>query len=527
MNIERLILNKLLTNEIYARKYFSFLKNEYFTNELVGNSYKYYNDIYIIYRDHFEKYDNIPLIDDMILHLKDYVKYENRNDYTEIMDGIKKEIMITYNYNKVIEDKLLFDKTEKWIKDCELEIAIRKSIDIYEQDSRTSDDNSLIADMITQAIGVSFDEDLGTEFTDLDRLKPSKNDGTKIPFLSNTLNILTNGGAETKAINIIAMAQNGGKTRFMCWLAQGYIKQGYDVLYITMEMAENKIYNYVDSAFFELDITKSDDVDIREYKYNKLKECKSRVKDGKLGRLVVKKFPIKSIHAIDIKNYINRLRLVKNFKPKVVFVDYLQIIKSFKAGRLALDKTHHIYGETCIELRSVAEDYDLCMWTASQFNKDGANTNNFDAYNLKGSTDISNNADFMLGGYASEENLKDGIVQFGVMKTRYNIKTFMKDFTMGLNEKEMRFYDLIKYGDYDNISNTDKKNDIYIPLSSKVLKKSDKEILRIAQNKKHNEKNKSVTVDSESVIIDNSVLSDDENLVTPFDEFDENRGFYD
>lgn len=481
MNIERLILNKLVSNEVYARKYFSFLKPEYFTNEIVDDNYRYYNDIYIMYREHFEQYDGIPLYDDMLLHVRDYTRYDNRNDFEEIMSGIKKEIDRIYRYNKSIEDKLLFRKTESWIRDKELEIAIRNSIEIYEKDDRTSEDSSHIADMITRAIGISFDEDLGTEFIDIERLKPSKNDGTKIPFASKTLNVLTNGGAETKAINIIAMAQNGGKTRFMCWLAQGYIKLGYDVLYITMEMAENKIYNYIDSAFFELDITKSDNEDIRQYKQKKLEECKEKTQKGKMGRLLVKKFPIKSIHALDIKNYINRLRLVKNFKPKVVFVDYLQIIKSYKAGRLPLDKTHHIYGEITIELRGVAEDYDLCMWTASQFNKDGANTNNFDAYNLKGSTDISNNADFMLGGYASEDNLKDGIVQFGVMKTRYNLKTFMKDFTMGLNEKEMRFYDLIKYEDCDTISDN---IDIFIPKSQKNETLSIKERKRLKDVRK-------------------------------------------
>lgn len=439
MDVSKLVINKLFKDELYARKYVLYINKDYFEEDEK-------RDIVEIYLKYFREYDNIPSEDDMILLINNFQKYDNFKDRDEKIENIEKVFDECFNYNKKIDIRLLNLETQKFIKDSKLEEAIHKTIDLYEEkDKDDSRDNvKKCAEFINEAVGLTFDEDLGLDFDDLSRFDIKEQGGEKIPFYDcNTLNMLTRGGAERKSINIIAMGTNGGKTRFLTWLAQGYVKQGYNVLYVTMEMPEWKIYRYIDASYFEIDIDTNNKKDVIEKKKKIISERKKNKE--KNGSLKVKKYPSRTITALEIRNFINKVRLQKKIDYDIVIVDYLQIMLSYKTNNLSLDKTHQIYGEVTIELRNIAEEYNCMVWTGSQFNRDGANSNDFSTYKLKGSTDIDNNSDFILGGYSSNDDLENNIVQMGTIKTRYNKKSEMNEFTLGINEPEMRYYDIGKY----------------------------------------------------------------------------------
>lgn len=282
------------------------------------------------------------------------------------------------------------------------------------------------------------------------------------------------------SLNIIAMGTNGGKTRFLTWLAQGYIKEGYNVLYVTMEQKPKKIYRYIDASYFEIDIDSNLKKEIKEKK----KETIKQLKDKKIGKLKVKKYPSRTVTALEIRNFINKIKLTQKIDFDIIIVDYLQIMLSYKTGNLSLDKSHYIYGEVTIELRNIAEEYNCVVWTGSQFNRDGANSNDFSTYKLKGSVDIDNNADFILGGYSSNEDLDNNVIQMGTIKTRYNKKSVMKEFSMGINEQEMRYFDIGKYhemGDWkkeynDDEEKKDKMRKLFLKKKKKKKQKKETEL---------------------------------------------------
>ena len=478
MDIEKLILNKLFTHELYARKYISNIKPLLFEND-------YYDDIIAMYKNHINTYNEIPKKAEMLIHLKEYDRYENYPQREKIDKEIKKALKKIFEFKRNISDDILNRKTEEFVKERELHLALEKSINIYDE----KEDRGKIPEIINNAMGISFDDDLGTDFLDVSRLDDDEKHGTKIPFRdkeAKTLNKVTMGGAETQALNVIAMRTGGGKTRFMCWLAQQYIKMGYDVLYITLELSEKKAHNYIDSAFFHKDITTLDEKELKEFRKEKLLKYVEMRKAGKIGNIKVKKFPVNSISCLEIENFMNKARLRQGFKPQIVMIDYIQVLQSYRAGRVPKDKTHIIYAEVVQEMRNIAEKYDVCVWTGSQFNKEGAKSSEMDIYDFRNASTISETVDFALGGHASEEDLDEGIINFKVLKTRYAPKSHMRTFVMGINELEMRFFDMADDKGYDATKNKPKK------LDKDDMKKS---LLNIGKKKRR--KKKKTVIDDE------------------------------
>lgn len=431
MDVVKLILNKLFKDIIYFRKYFEYIDDKIFENED--------KDIVKIHRNFFIKNNKIPSKDDFLLLIETFTYYDKFSDRDERIDRLKNRFLDIYSYDKEIEYSLLCETSEKYIKDCFLEDAIIKASEIYEEKDKYPEKVYDIPEVIKKATSITFDDDLGIEFSDFSRYDNTEYIPRKFPFYKcNTLNILTQNGIESQTMNIIAMATNGGKTRFLTWLAQGYLKQGLNVVYITLEMPEWKIYRYIDASFFGINI---DDIlkdDIKEFKKSKHEELLSK---NKLGKLYVKKYPARTITPLVIENYINRLMTRDDIKIDILIIDYLQLLKSYTAKNLAINETHHIYGELTIECRNMSEKFDMAVWSGSQFNREGADSTKFNPYNLKGSTDIANSVDFMLGGYASDDDLTENIIRMGTMKTRYNNKGIFKNFILGVDADKMTYFD--------------------------------------------------------------------------------------
>ena len=424
--IETIILRNLVQTDDYTRRVVPFLDEEYFKdrNERV---------IFTLIRDHIHKYNRPPNRDSLSIAL------ENRGGLSE--QGYKDCTIIIKTITEPsadIDKDWLYDQTEKFCKDKAVYNAIIRSIEIIDGKSKNETKNA-IPNILSDALAVSFDEQIGHDYiVDSDeRYDFYHKVEHKTPFDLDLFNQITNGGVPNKTLNVILAGTGVGKSLFMCHHAASCYASNLNVLYITCEMAEERIAERIDANL--MDITMDDLRHLPKVSYDK--KLGRITKDIK-STMVVKEYPTATANVNHFRHLLEELKLKKNFKPDVIFIDYLNICSSarFKAG--ANTNSYMYIKSIAEELRGLAVEWDVPIFTATKTNRTGFASNDFGLEDTSESFGLPATADLMFGLISTEELEEQGKIMVKQLKNRYNDVASNRKFVVGINRGKMKLFDV-------------------------------------------------------------------------------------
>ncbi len=421
--LETTILSNLIHNETYTRKVIPFIKDEYFQD---GIEKIIFNTIL----NYVEKYNANPTTEVLIIDAQK--KSLNEDQYKNVAEYIS-------NIPKLETDlNWLTDQTEQWCKDKAIYNAVLNSIHIIEGKDKEQTPNALPG-ILSEALGVSFDTNIGHDYMGQsdDRYDFYHTKEVKIPFDLEFFNKITKGGMPNKTLNIALAGTGVGKSLFMCHVAASTLMQGKNVLYITLEMAEEKIAERIDANL--MNITMDDMRDLPKTMYqNKFEKIRKKTN----GRLIVKEYPTASASVSHFKSLLNELQLKKDFKPDLVFIDYLNICASsrFRAGANVNSYTY--IKAIAEELRGMAVEYDLPIMSATQTTRTGFVSTDIGLEDTSESFGLPATADFMFALISSEELESLNQMLIKQLKNRYADPTHYKKFIIGVDRAKMKLYDV-------------------------------------------------------------------------------------
>ena len=421
--IEETILRNLIYNEQYYRKVVPFIKADYFQ--------EYHEKIvFEEIADFAAKYDKVPTKEVLTINL------QNRGDLTE---ETFKDTLSGLNSlsDEWVDYDWLLDATEKWCQDKAIYNALMQSIKIADGGDKKLDKGS-IPSILQDALAVSFDEHIGHDYIEQadDRYEFYHRKEEKIPFDLEKFNYITKGGLPNKTLNIALAGTGVGKSLFMCHMAGSALSQGYNVLYITCEMAEEKIAERIDANL--LNVSVKDIVDIPEVLFrSKVQEISKKTQ----GKLIIKEYPTASAHAGHFRALLNDLQLKKDFKPDLIFVDYLNICASVRY-KGAIVNSYPYVKAIAEELRGLAVETNLPIISATQTTRAGFGNSDPDLTDTSESFGLPATADFMFALISTEELEQQGRILVKQLKNRYNDPTASKKFMLGIDRSKMRLYDV-------------------------------------------------------------------------------------
>jgi archaellum biogenesis ATPase FlaH len=423
-NIQRLILKKVCNDEQFARKALPFIKPDYFEgNERIA---------YDLVLDFITKFNSLPSKSSLQIEFVNSAKNVEANQ--EVINVIN-DIII----DEKVDDKWLIENTEKWCKDRAIFLGIMKSIGIIDGKEKELDKGA-IPDILTKALSVSFDRNVGHDYIEdsTNRFDFYHRVEDKMPFDISLFNTITNGGITRKTLNIILAGTGVGKSLAMCHFAAAALEQGRNVLYITLEMAEEKIAERIDANLMDTDITNLNTLSKTQFD-NKIQKIKGKTQ----GRLVVKEYPTASAHSGHFRALLNELELKKDFKPDVVYIDYLNICASSRIKGLGGSvNTYHMVKAIAEEVRGLAIEFNIPIWSATQVTRGGYNSSDVELTDTSESFGLPATADLMLAMISTEQLEGMNQVMFKQLKNRYNDPTKNKRFVVGIDRPKMRLYEL-------------------------------------------------------------------------------------
>ena len=421
--IEETILRNLICNEQYYRKVVPFIKADYFQE---------YNEkiLFEEIADFAAKYDKVPTKEVLTINL------QSRGDLTE---ETFKDTLSGLNSlsDEWVDYDWLCDSTEKWCQDRAIYNALMQSIKIADGGDKKLDKGS-IPSILQDALAVSFDEHIGHDYIEQadDRYEFYHRKEEKIPFDLEKFNYITKGGLPNKTLNIALAGTGVGKSLFMCHMAGSALSQGYNVLYITCEMAEEKIAERIDANL--LNVSVKDIIDIPEVLFrSKVQEISKKTQ----GKLIIKEYPTASAHAGHFRALLNDLQLKKDFKPDLIFVDYLNICASVRY-KGAIVNSYTYVKAIAEELRGLAVETNLPIISATQTTRAGFGNSDPDLTDTSESFGLPATADFMFALISTEELEEQGRIMVKQLKNRYNDPTVSKKFMLGIDRSKMRLYDV-------------------------------------------------------------------------------------
>ena len=418
--LDTVILVNLVRNEKYVRKVLPFIKAEYFSD----GDHKYaFEQI----KDYIEKYNNPPTVEAMS------VAFDRA---TEEQRTLLKTI---FEYEQEPQElQWLVDETEKFCKDKAVFNAVLEGIQIIDGKSRDKTPDAL-PEMLTEALQVGFDTNIGHDFIeDADKRFDFYNRlEEKVPFDLELFNKITEGGLSNKTLNIALAGTGVGKSLFMCHMASSCIANGKNVLYITLEMAEERIAERIDANLMNIPIMELSDMSKPMFQ-DRIQVLKEKYE----GRLIVKEYPTASAHAGHFKALLNELKLKRNFHPDIIFIDYLNICTSsrFRPGSSA--NSYTIIKSIAEELRGLAVEQDVPIFSATQTTRGGYNSSDVDLTDTSESFGLPATADLMFAIISTEELEQLGQLMIKQLKNRYADPTRNKRFMIGVDRARMKLYDL-------------------------------------------------------------------------------------
>ena len=423
--IEQTILKNLIQSEEFSRKVIPFLKPEYFTE---SDEKTVYNEI----QEYFQKYTKTPTIEALLINL------DNNTSLNEVVVKTSKAIVdeIGKSLLDVTPQDWLVDETEKWCKDRAIYIAVMDSIEVIDKKSKRS--TGEIPELLKDALSVSFDTHIGHDvLEDADeRYEFYTTTETKIPFDLEYFNKITKGGLPNKTLNICLAGTGVGKSLFMCHMASSHLMMGKNVLYITLEMAEEKIAERIDANI--LNVPMKELPDLSKKMYSKRID---RIKDKTKGKLVVKEYPTAAAHAGHFRHLLQELDVKKDFQPDVIFIDYLNICASVRIRPGAGANSYTLVKSIAEELRGLAVEYNVPIISATQTTRAGYASTDIGLTDTSESFGLPATADFMFALITSDELEELDQLVIKQLKNRYNDPTIFKRFVIGVDRSRMKLYD--------------------------------------------------------------------------------------
>ena len=445
--IETTIIKNLIFNEEYSRKVIPFIEPEYFEQR----SEK------IIYEEivrFISKYDSAITVEAL------NIETDNRTDLTE---SEVKEVRDINNSltESVVDGQWLLDTTEKWCRDRAIYLALMESIHIADGNDEKKNRDA-IPSILSDALAVSFDNNVGHDYLNdyEERFKFYHQKENRIQFDLEYFNKITKGGLPSKTLNIALAGTGVGKSLFMCHMASASLMEGHNVLYITLEMAEEKIAERIDAHLLDVNIK-----DITELPKPMFDSKVNNIAKKTQGTLIIKEYPTASAHSGHFKSLLNELSLKKSFSPDIIFIDYLNICASSRYRGNANVNSYSYIKAIAEELRGLAVEANVPIVSATQTTRSGFASSDVDLTDTSESFGLPATADLMFALISTEE--LEGLNQIMIkqLKNRYNDPTIFKRFVVGIDRAKMRLYDveqkaqedIVDSGQEEEYNNEEKK----------------------------------------------------------------------
>ena len=429
MRIEEIILRNMIYDDVYVRKVLPFLKDDYF-HDLLDR--KIFGSI----KTHVEKYNNNPSVETLS------IVFSEANDLSEdqldSINGILSDIKD--NENTSTNSEWLVDETEKFCQDKAIYNAVMESIHILEPEGkqREARDRGLIPKILADALSISFDPNVGHDYLEdyEDRYEYYHRTEEKVAFDLINLNKITKGGLSKKSLNIVLAGTGVGKSLFMCHCAASNLNDGKNVLYITLEMAEERIAERIDANLLNVDIQDLQALSKEVY------ESKIQTKKKKTsGKLIVKEYPTAVAHVGHFRHLLNELRLKKEFLPDIIYIDYINICSSSRLRPGSNVNSYTFVKSIAEELRGLAVEYNVPIMSATQTTRTGFGSSDVELTDTSESFGLPATADLMFALIATEEMDELDQVLVKQLKNRYNDPTELRRFVLGIDRSKMRLYD--------------------------------------------------------------------------------------
>lgn len=461
LTMEKLILQNLLVNEKFTRKVLPFLKTEYFQDQTAGSLFSTISEF-------VQKYSNLPTREAVVISVGNNKKL-TQTQFEEI-SGLIEEL---YKDPKPQDIDWLVAETEKHCKDRAVYNAILESIHIIDGKNKNKTTDALPS-ILSDALAVSFDTNVGHDyFVDANaRYDFYHRTETKVPFDLEFFNTITNGGVTPKTLNVILAGTGVGKSLFMCHHAANCLLQNQDVLYITCEMSEERIAERIDANL--LDVTMKDLHELPKDAYDKMIQ---RVKGNCGGRLIIKEYPTSSANVNHFRALLEELSIKRKFKPTVIFIDYLNICSSARVKMSGSVNSYIFIKAIAEEIRSLAVEYNVPIFTATQTNREGFNNTEVELTNTSESFGLPATSDLMFALISTEELEKMNQIMVKQLKNRYHEASSNKKFVVGINRAKMKLMDVPK-SEQPNLSmanqtsDDDDDEDTFEPVARDWKKKS-------------------------------------------------------
>ena len=429
MKLEQTILKNLIFNDEYLRKVLPFIKAEYFSDRaekvIFDEITKFTND-----------YNTSPSIESIALEIQEK-KYLTDDEVSKCGSYLS-EIATTHDEESKTELSWLIDKTEQFCQEKAVYNAVLNSISILDGKDKANEKGA-IPKILSDALAVSFDSNVGHDYLENadSRYDFYHKKESKIPFDLEMLNKITKGGLPTKTLNVALAGTGVGKSLFMCHVAAGAMTMGLNVLYITMEMAEERIAERIDANL--LNVTLDNLMELPKETYQKKVE---KVRKMTTGKLIIKEYPTASASSIHFRTLLNELNLKKNFIPDIIFIDYLNICCSARIKAGANVNSYTYVKAIAEELRGLAVEFNVPIVTATQTTRSGFSSSDPGLEDTSESFGLPATADLMFALVTSEELEALGQIMVKQLKNRYSDPTSYKRFVLGIDRAKMRLFDV-------------------------------------------------------------------------------------
>ena len=421
--IETTILRNLVYNEEYSRKVIPFIQPDYFDQR--SEKVVFQEIVHFIV-----KYGSAITTEALQIEL------ENRTDLTESEVKEVREISSSLT-DFPVEKQWLLDTTEKWCRDRAIYLALMESINIADGNNEKKNRDA-IPSILSDALAVSFDNHIGHDYlNDYEaRYESYHRKEDRIPFDLEYFNKITKGGLPNKTLNIALAGTGVGKSLFMCHMASACLLNGHNVLYVTMEMAEEKIAERIDANLLNVNIQDLTDLPKTTFE-NKVTKLSKKTQ----GTLIIKEYPTASAHSGHFKALLNELSLKKSFRPDIIFIDYLNICASSRYKTNLSVNSYSYIKAIAEELRGLAVEANVPIVSATQTTRSGYGNSDVELTDTSESFGLPATADLMFALISTEELEGLGQLMVKQLKNRYNDPTIYKRFIVGIDRAKMRLYD--------------------------------------------------------------------------------------
>ncbi len=425
MNLEKMILKSLLTNEDYCRKVLPFIKEEYF----VGEDKIIFSQI----NSFVLKYNQSPTTEALLIEID-----SARGVSDEEVKLCKTSLDSWKNTDVLTNEKWLLDSTEEFCQEKAIYLAMTRSIEIMNGKDKNMSKGA-IPSILSEALAVSFDPNIGHDYFENSdqRFDFYHRVEERIPFDLDFFNKITKGGLPKKTLNIALAGTGVGKSLFMCHCAAANISAGHNVLYITMEMAEEKIAERIDANLLNVEL-----IDLEKLSKDMYDKKIDQLRNKAQGKLIIKEYPTASASAQHFRNLLNELRLKKSFVPDIIYIDYLNICSSARIKSGSNVNSYTLIKSIAEELRGLAVEFNVPLVSATQTTRSGYASSDVELTDTSESFGLPATADFMFALITNETLEQLNQIQVKQLKNRYNDPTSNKRFIVGVDRAKMRLYDV-------------------------------------------------------------------------------------